>query len=160
MAVERWNPFLRDFVSLRDAVDRLFQESFVSPERLFTGTSTMAFRMPLEVYETPDEIVVRALTPGVSAENLEVHYQQGVLTLRARTQAPEVHDDWTWHLREFGYGEMTRSITLPKEIDPDRAQAQFQDGILTLRCPKSEQAKPKQIRVGTPAQIGSGNATS
>ncbi len=160
MAVERWNPFLRDFVSLRDAVDRLFQESVVSPERLFSPTSAMALRLPLEIYETPEEIVVRALTPGVTSDNLEVNYQQGVLTLRARTQTPETHDDWTWHVREFGYGEMVRSITLPKEIDADRAHAEFQDGILTLRLPKSEQAKPKQIRVGTPTQIGSGNATS
>ena len=159
MAIERWNPFLRDFVSLRDAVDRLFQESVVSPERLFSVGSGMGFRMPLEVYETPEEIVVRALTPGVTADGLDVNYQQGVLTLRARTQAPESHDGWTWHLREFGYGEMTRAITLPKEIDADRAQAHFQDGVLTLRLPKSEQAKPKQIRVDTPAQIGSGTTS-
>ncbi len=152
MALTRWNP-TRDFMSLRDAMDRLFEDSLVSPERLFTVASGVTRSLPLEVYETPDEVVVRALTPGVTADQLEVSYQQGVLTLRCRTQPPEVQDGWTWHLREFGYGEMVRSITLPKEIDADHAQAQFQDGVLTLTLPKSEQAKPKQIPIGSQHQI-------
>jgi HSP20 family protein len=151
---------MRDFVSLRDAVDRLFEESFVSPERLFSwafGTGGRA--MPLEIYETPDELVIRALMPGVTPENLEVQYQQGVLALRGRTEAPPAHDDWTWHLREFGHGEMTRTVTLPREIDPDQAQATFENGILTLRLPKREEAKPKTIRVVPAVQIGSGGTS-
>jgi HSP20 family protein len=155
MTIQRWNPFLRDFVSLRDAVDRLFEESFVSPERLFTaGTGTRP--MGLEVYETPDEVVVRALTPGVSSDALDIQYHEGVLTLRARSQAPESHDDWTWHLREIPYGEMVRSITLPRQIDAEHAQASFQDGVLTLRMPKTEQAKPRTIPIQQTARIGSG----
>ena len=155
MTVTRWNP-IRDFVSLRDAMDRLFEDSFVSPERLFTVASGVGRTLPIEVYETSEEIVVRALCPGVTPEQLQVSYQQGILTLRAQTKSPETHDDWTWHVREFGYGEMARSFTLPKEIDADRAEAHFQDGVLTLRLPKSEQAKPKQIRVATQAQLSAG----
>ncbi len=139
-------PFMRDFVSLRDAVDRLFEQSFVSPERLYQASATSR-PMPLEIYETPDELVVRALTPGVTPDQLDVQYQQGVLTLRARTETPGAHDDWVWHVREFGYGEMTRTITLPREIDVDRAHASFEHGVLTLRLPKAEEAKPRQIPV-------------
>ncbi len=161
MTMQRWNPFLRDFVSLRDAVDRLFEESYVSPERLFTWGTTTARPMPVEMYETPDELVVRALTPGVSPENLDVQYQQGTLVLRAKTEPPAAHDDWTWHVREFGYGEMTRTFTLPKDVDADRAEASFEHGILTLRLPKVEEAKPKTIRIGTgqSGQIEAGSAT-
>lgn len=159
MTMQRWSPFVRDFVSLRDAVDRLFEESFVHPDRLFSMAGTAARTMPLEIYETPEELVVRALLPGVTQDNLDLQYQQGVLTLRAKTETPSAHDDWTWHLREFGYGEMIRTVTLPKEIDVDRAEAKFADGILTLTLPKAEQAKPKQIRIATQGQIGSGTGS-
>src|SRR5918998_4473682 len=124
MAIQRWNPFLRDFVSLRDAVDRLFEESFVSPERLLATAGGGTRPMALEIYETPDQVVVRALTPGITPENLDIQYDQGTLSLRARTETPAAHDDWTWHLREFGYGEMTRAIRLPVEIDADRSRAE------------------------------------
>jgi HSP20 family protein len=153
-------PFMRDFVSLRDAVDRLFEQSFVSPERMFQTAAQTSRPMPLEIYETPDDIVVRALVPGVSPEALDVQYHQGVLTLRARTETPSAHDDWTWHLREFGYGEILRSISLPRPIEVDRAEASFTDGILTLRLPKSEQAKPRQIKIVPQAQLSSGETRS
>ena len=158
MAIQRWDPFLRDFVSLRDAVGRLFEESFVSPERLFSTVGGGTRPMALEIYETPDQLVVRALTPGVMPQDLDVQYHDGVLTLKARTETPAAHDDWTWHVREFGYGEMTRSIRLPVEIDADRAEARFAHGILTLSLPKAEQAKPRQIKVVSADQqrIGSG----
>jgi HSP20 family protein len=157
MTMQRWNPFLRDFVSLRDAVDRLFEESFVSPERLMSWRGTGTRPMPLEIYETPDDIVVRALTPGVAPDQLDVQYQQGTLTLRARTEIPSAHDDWTWHLREFGYGEMVRTISLPREINAEAAEASFEHGVLTLRLPKADEAKPRQIPIsGRQVQIESG----
>lgn len=162
MTMQRFNlnPFLRDFVTLREAVDRLFDESFVSPTRALSWSGTGNRPMPLEIYETPDDIVVRALTPGVTPDQLDVQYQQGVLTLRASTETPSAHDDWTWHVREFGYGEMIRTVTLPKEIDVDRANATFEHGVLTLRLPKAEQAKPRQIEISgagyKSAEIGSG----
>ena len=83
-----------------------------------------------------------------------------MLTLRARSQAPESHDDWTWHLREIPYGEMVRSITLPRQIDAEHAQASFADGVLTLRMPKTEQAKPRTIPIQQAARIGSGGQGS
>lgn len=160
MTIQRYNnPLLRDFVSLRDAVDRLFDESFVSPQKLLSWNGGVNGRpMPLEIYETQDDIFVRALTPGVAPDQLDVQYQQGMLTLRAKTEPPAAHDDWAWHVREFGYGEMTRTVSLPKEIDVDGAAASFEHGVLTLRLPKAEQAKPRQISisVGGGSQIGAG----
>ena len=160
MTLARRDPFLRDFVSLRDAVDRLFEQSFVSPDRLYSGAGVATRYMPLEIYETQDEMVVRALTPGVTPDQLDVQYQQGVLTIRARTEAPTAHDDWTWHLREFGYGEMVRTVSLPGQIDAEKADATFEHGILTLRLPKAEAAKPRRIEIQPHAQIGAGAGTS
>jgi HSP20 family protein len=144
---QRWNPFMRDFVTLRDAVDRLFEDSIVAPDRLLSSATRGQRPMAVEICETPDELVVRALVPGVTPENLDVEYHEGTLSLRARTETPAAHDDWTWHVREFGYGEMARVISLPKQIDVERAQAMFRDGILTLHLPKAASAKPRHIKV-------------
>jgi HSP20 family protein len=154
----RGDSFLRDFVSLREAMDRLFEESFVSPTRLSLRSGATR-SMPLEIYETGEELVVRALLPGVTQDDLDIRYQDGVLTLYARSQSAGDHDDWTWHVREIPYGEVQRTISLPKVIDVDEARAEFVDGVLTLHLPKTEQAKPRQIRIGTgesQAQLTSG----
>jgi HSP20 family protein len=150
------NPF-RDFVSLRDAIDRLFEESFVSPERLLSWTTIAAGRtLPLEVYETPDDIVVRALVPGMDPEDLDVQVHQGLLTLRAKAKAPEAQDKWTWHVREFGYGEVVRQVALPKGVDVDQVRTTLEKGILTLTLPKLAEARPKQIKVVAQPQIAAG----
>jgi HSP20 family protein len=158
MVVRTLTPRFQDFVTLRDAMDRLFQESFVDPARLLSaGGASRA--MPLEVYETPDMVVVKALVPGVSPEDLEVSCEDGTLTLKARTEAPQAHDDWTWHLREIGYGEFSRSIRLPAKVDVDAADANFENGILTLTLPKAAEAKPTRIPVTAAARLGAGSSS-
>ncbi len=147
-----------DFVTLRDAMDRLFEQSFVDPARLLSAAGS-GMAMPLEVYETPDDVVVKALVPGISPESLDIAYQQGTLTLKAKTEAPQAEKGWTWYVREIGYGEVTRSISLPVEIDVDRVGTAFANGVLTLHLPKAEAARPKQIKVGgsdEARQIGAG----
>jgi HSP20 family protein len=145
---------LTDFVTLRDAMDRLFEQSVIDPGRLLSAAGTPTnMAMPLEVMATPDELVVKALLPGVSPDGVDVGYHQGVLTLKAKTETPQAQEDWTWYVREIGYGEVTRSISLPVEIDVDRAQSTFENGILTLHLPKAEAARPKQIKVGSDGHV-------
>lgn len=148
---------LREFMTLRDAMDRLFEDSFVTPGRWFNLAGSGTGYLPLDIYETPDEIVVRAYVPGVTPDNLDVNYQQGVLTLRAKSTAPESREEWRWYLREINAGEVIRQVTLPREIDVDHATAHFEHGVLTLQLPKTAEAKPKQIRIGSaPEQIEAG----
>jgi HSP20 family protein len=156
MANRTLSPLFQDFVTLRDAMDRLFEQSFVDPTRLlsFDGSPRS---MPLEVYETPEAVVVKALVPGVTPEQLDVTYDRGILTLHAKTETPAAHDDWTWHLREIGYGEYSRAVNLPTAVKIDDVQTDFQNGILTLQLPKAEEARPKQIRI-TPAKQLTSNA--
>ncbi|MDP8903891.1 MAG: Hsp20/alpha crystallin family protein [Chloroflexota bacterium] len=156
MTLTGFRPLL-DFMSLRDAMDRLFEESFVTPGNWYSWTANGTRYMPLDIYETNDDIVVRAVVPGVTADGLDVQYQHGVLTLRARSAAPEFKEGYRWLLHEIAPGETVRQVTLPREIDVDRAQASFENGILNLVLPKTEEAKPKQIRVSTPHQIGAGS---
>ncbi len=151
---------LRDFMTLRDAMDRLFEDSLVSPGRFFNiaGGTTGTGYLPLDIYETPDEIVCRAYVPGVTPENLDVNYQQGMLTLRAKSSAPEVDENWRWYVRELSTGEVIRQVSLPREVDVDQARASFEHGVLTLHLPKTAEAKPKQIKIGTAShQIGAGS---
>jgi HSP20 family protein len=145
---------LREFMTLRDAVDRLFDDNFVNSGNLYSLTGSGRY-LPIDVYETQDEIVVRAHVPGVSPDELEVNYQQGVLTLRATMKGVESEDGWRWYVREIGAGEVTRQITLPRGIDVDQASANFENGVLTLTLPKSATAKPRRITIGN-----GGNAES
>jgi HSP20 family protein len=155
MVTRLGSPMFRDFVNLRDAVDRLFEESFVDPGRLLSigaGSRTM----PLEIYETPDVVTVKALVPGVSPSDLEVTVQDGVLTIRAKTETPQASDDWNWHLREIGYGEYSRSVNLPAKLDVDKADSRIENGILTLTLPKSAESRPTRISIQPAVQITAG----
>jgi HSP20 family protein len=145
---------LRDFMSLRDAMDRLFEDSIVSPGHWLTWKAGGTHYLPMDVYETPDSIVVRALVPGVSPEGIDVQYQQGVLSLRAQYPTPDQKEDARWHVREIGAGgETVRRVTLPVEIDIDHAQTAYQDGVLTLTLPKAPNARPRQIKVVANPQL-------
>jgi HSP20 family protein len=146
---------LREFMTLRDAVDRLFEDSFASPGSLYSLTGNGRY-LPIDVYETPEEIVVRAHVPGVTPDKLDVSYQQGVLTLRATTPAIDNQDGWRWYVHEIGAGEVTRQITLPRTIDVDQATAAFENGVLTLTLPKSATAKPRRISINGEGN-GAGN---
>ena len=146
----------RDVMSLRDAMDRLFEESFVAPERIW-ATFAAGRTVPLEIYETGDAIVCRALVAGANPENLDIQVDRGVLTIKAKFEAPKVDDERTvWHLREIGYGEVTRTVTLPVEVDAEKAQANFEHGILTLTLPKVEAYKPKKIAIDVKPQLTAG----
>jgi HSP20 family protein len=144
MAIERWDPF-RDVVSLSDAVNSLLRESFVRPGA--AGTAN-ALALPLDVAENENEFVVKASLPGVSPEDVQITVHGDTLTIRGETKAEQEKKGEQWHLRERRYGAFQRSLALATPIDPDKAAAQFEHGVLTLTLPKSERAKPKQIKIG------------
>lgn len=150
---------LREFTTLRDAMDRLFEDSFVNPGGWYSLAGNGSRYLPIDLYETPDEFVLRAHVPGVTPDGLEVNYQQGILTLRATTKAPEIQESWRWYAREISAGEVTRQISLPRAIDVDNARASFEHGVLTLTLPKSAEAKPRRIEIAAgngQQQIASG----
>src|SRR6187431_678534 len=91
---------LRDFMSMRDAMDRMFEDRWVSPGNWLTWASAGTNFLPLDMYETADNIVVRAMVPGVRADAIEIQFQGGVLTLRAISDEQDVPDGSTWLLHE------------------------------------------------------------
>jgi HSP20 family protein len=145
MAIERWEP-LRDMISLRDAVSSLLQESFVRPGGIAGGG---AAALPLDVHETENEFVVKASLPGVKPEDVQITVHGDTVTIRGETKAEEEKKGQTWHLRERRSGSFQRSVSLPTPIDSDKASAGFDHGVLTLTLPKTEKARPKQIKINT-----------
>lgn len=144
MAIERWDPF-REMVSLGDAFNTLLRESFVRPGTVPGSASALA--LPLDVVEDENAFVVKASLPGLKPEDVQITVHGDTLTIRGETQSEEEKKGETWHLRERRSGSFQRSLTLNTPIDSDKADAQFADGVLTLTLPKSEQAKPRQIKV-------------
>jgi HSP20 family protein len=154
MARNSYSP-LRDFMSLRDGMDRLFEDRWVSPGSWLTWSASGTNFLPLDIYETSDDVVVRAVVPGVRPDGIDIQLQAGVLTLRAKSDGAELPEGATWLVHEVAPGESIRQIALPPTIDTDNAQTTFEDGVLTLTLPKSADAKPKQIKVGSaPRRIG------
>ena len=150
---------LRDFMSVRDAMDRMFEDRWVSPGSWLTWSPAGTNYLPLDIYETADEIVVRAVVPGVSADGIDIQFQGGVLTLRARSEEQQIPEGSTWLVHEVTPGEFIRQVTLPRTVEADKARTTFENGVLTLTLPKTADAKPKQIKVGATKQIGAGSAT-
>ena len=155
MARNAFSP-LRDFMTLRDSMDRLFEDRWVSPGNWLTW-SLGANYLPIDVYETSDDIVVRAIVSGAGPDGIDIQFQGGVLTLRAKAEELDLPEAATWLVHEVTPGEYIRQITLPRAIDADRARTTFENGVLTLTLPKTEDAKPKQIKVGSAPQIGTGD---
>jgi HSP20 family protein len=127
-----------------DPLDRVFdlrEWAALRPYRL------EAFVLPVDVVATEDEFVLTAVVPGLKAEDLSVEILGDTVTLRGDVRAPDYGKDARALLQERVYGEFARRLTLPVELDGAKAEALVENGVLTLRLPKAEAAKPKQIKV-------------
>lgn len=148
--ITRFDPF-SEMVSLRSAMDRLFEDSFVSPltwRTLGNGNGNgESISAPIDVHQTDDEIVVSAALPGMKAEDLDITITGRTLTLRGELKADETVERDQYLYRERRFGTFSRSLQLPVRVDGDQAKAAFTDGVLTLRIPKAEEVKPRQIRI-------------
>jgi HSP20 family protein len=144
--ITRFDP-VGEMVSLRSAMDRLFEDSFVSPLSWRAGTNGETMNPALDVHETTDEIVVTAALPGMKAEDVEITMTGQALNLRGEFKADDDISRDQYLYRERRFGSFSRTIQLPVRVQGDRADASFTDGILTLRIPKAEEVKPRQIRI-------------
>jgi HSP20 family protein len=146
MAIQHWEPF-RELVSLRDAMNSLLQESFVRPTGL-PGDRNPTM-IPLDISENENEFIVKATLPDVRPEDVQITAQGDTLMIRGESKSEEEKKDEHYHLRERRIGQFQRLVTVSTPISADKAQAQFEDGVLRLRLPKAEEARPKQIRVAS-----------
>jgi len=142
MSMIRWEPF-SELMSLRQAMDRLFEDSMVTPSRSFGAAVTM----PMDVYQTDNEVVVKTGLSGVKPEDVEITITGDTLSIRGEKKADEKVKREDYIYQEHRYGSFSRTVTLPGGLDSSKAEASFENGVLTLTIPKSEQVKPKQIKV-------------
>jgi HSP20 family protein len=154
MNIVRWDPF-REMVSLRDAVDKVwdhnFPRSWISPE--LGGIVTPS----IDMYETDTELTVKAVMPGVKAEDLDINVTGDSLTIKGESKVEEEKKEKDYYYRECRYGTFTRSLNLPSGLKTDKVDATLDGGVLTLSIPKAESAKPKTIKVKA-KQISEGKA--
>lgn len=140
-----------DMVSLRSAMDRLFNESFVPGAVQGSGRSAL----PLDVYSTENEVVVIAAIPGINPDDLNISIDKSTVTLSGTVRSAAESEEGknaSWHLSELTYGSFERTLTLPFQFDANRAEATFDNGMLRLVLPKAESEKPRQIKVRSGSQ--------
>jgi len=130
-------------LSLREAMNQLFQDSFVAP---FGAPARTMSSMPVDVYETDDAFVVKAFMPGLTPDDLTINVEQQTVTIHGEPKAEDLQGMRPL-LQERRIGAFTRTFTLPVLVDADKVQAELAQGVLSLTLPKSEALKPRKIQV-------------
>ena len=146
MAIVRWEPF-GDLLATQGRFNRLFNETF---SRAFGdgGELTQTGWLPaVDVYETDQNVVLKAEMPGVDPKNVEIRVEDGTLYLKGERKFEKEVKEENYHRVERSYGSFTRSFALPSSVDAEKATAEYKDGVLTLTLPKKEEAKPKTIKI-------------
>ena len=145
MTVTHWNPW-HERVTLREAMDQLFEDSFVRPgQSRGEGSRERPFRLPLDAYTTPEDIVIIASLPGLTPDEVSIAIEGDTLTIRGELRPPLENVGYLFKERVFG--TFSRTLTLNVPVDADKAEAVFENGVLTLTLPKAEETKPKSIKV-------------
>ena len=143
-AIIRWSP-ARELVRLSDAMDRMLDESWTRPA--FPARADREFRLPLDVYTTPSEIVLSANVPGLKPEEVEVTLEGDTLSIRGEFKPPMDNVDYIFQERPFG--KFSRTLTINVPVNHEKVEAGFENGVLTITLPKAEAARPKTIKVET-----------
>lgn len=143
--IQKWEPF-RELSGFQDEMNQLFEDFFgrVPSRRMFAE----GFWAPLmDIEETKDEILVKAELPGMRKEDVKIQINNDVLSITGERKREEETRDKTFHRIERAYGKFQRMIRLPAEVDATKVKATYENGVLTIKLPKSEQAKPKEIAI-------------
>jgi HSP20 family protein len=138
----RWEP-VREMMTLREAMDRLFDDAFTRP----ISKSGVSGLPAIDLYQDADEVVVKAALPGLKADDVKISVTANMLTLRGEFKQENEQKDVTYQIREHRYGAFERSIMLPTDVQTDKAKADFEKGILTITLPKAETVKPRTINI-------------
>jgi HSP20 family protein len=133
-------------MSLRDAMDRLFDDAFTRPLSPRDGWSSVP---AIDMYQTDDDVIVKAALPGMKSDEVQINITGEMLTLKGEVQQDQEMEEKAWHIREQRFGTFERSVALPTAVVAAKATADFENGILTITLPKAEEVKPKTITIKT-----------
>lgn len=140
--LSRWEP-MREMMTLREAMGRLFDDAFTRPLSLRGVSASPA----IDMYQTGDDVIVKATLPGLKADEVDITLTGETLTLRGEFKQENEQKEANYHIREQRSGSFERSLRLPTDVQDDKAKADFENGILTITMPIAEEVKPKSITI-------------
>lgn len=144
--VTRWDPF-SEMATLRTAMDRIFDQPFRFPAFRNGGEDFTSVNLGLDVIENNDSLVIKAAVPGVEPDQVDISVNDDVLTIKGSFEKTEEKQDEQYHRRELRTGSFERSLRLPPTVDASRANAVFENGLLTLTLPKKPEAQTRSIKI-------------
>ena len=145
MTITRFSP-MSDLVSLREAMDRLFEDSFIRPTT-WSGLAAGQIAVPVDLWETNDAYHLRADLPGMTPESIDINVTSDTVSFSGEGKGQTDVTSEGWLRQERRVGKFQRAFTLPVQIDPDKVTANFDHGVLELVLPKADQVKPRSIKV-------------
>jgi HSP20 family protein len=148
----RWDPF-REFAQLQDRINRAFSDTYgrsgAGEEALLTGG---AWVPPVDIYENGNhELVLKAELPDMTREDIDITVDNGTLTIKGEKKLSGDVREEQFHRIERRYGVFSRTFSLPQTVDTAKVGAEYRNGVLTVRLPLREEAKPRQIKVDVAA---------
>ena len=150
--ITRWDPFA-EMAQLRQAFDQIFNEGRPVRTLLESNGGSAQGYFPVDLFETGDEVVVKAALPGVKPDDIDISVHGQLLTIKGRTEEETEDKAQNYYRRERRFGTFVRQFSLPEEVDANKAKAHFENGVLRLALPKAETAKPKTIKVNAQAVL-------
>jgi HSP20 family protein len=150
MTLVRWNDPIREFAQLQDRINRAFSDAYGrSDEGLLTSGTWVP---PVDIYQNGDhELVLKAELPDMTREQIDITVDNGTLTIRGEKKFSAEVKEEAFHRIERRYGSFSRSFSLPRTVDTGKVGADYKNGVLTVRLPLREEAKPRQIKVDAAA---------
>ena len=149
MTLVRWNDPFREFAQLQERINRAFSDAYSRSDNADEGLmSAGTWVPPVDIYQNGDhEVVLKAELPEMSRESIDVTVENGTLTIKGEKQFSNEVKEESFHRIERRYGRFSRSFTLPQTVDAVKVSAEYRDGVLTVRLPLRDEAKPRSIKV-------------
>jgi len=151
MTIVRWEP-LRELGTLQTEMNRLFNTVFDTPAPGGNGGSLRRWMPAMDLVESGDHFVLRADLPGMGEEDIKIELEDGTLTVSGERKAEHETNEEGYYRVERAFGSFSRSLTLPKGVNPDEVSASFDRGVLEVRIPKPQERKPRRIEIGAAGQ--------
>ena len=150
MAIVRWTDPFREFAQLQDRLNRAFSDAYGrSDEGLLSSGSWLP---PVDIYQTSEhELVLKAELPDLERSDIDITVDKGTLTIKGEKKLSTEVKEEQFHRIERRYGTFSRSFSLPTTVDPSRVAADYKNGVLTVKLPLREEAKPRSIKVDVAA---------
>ena len=145
MSIVRWSP-ARELLGVQNEVNRLFN-NFFDRDLFETSYRHSVWEPAVDISETQEDFQVNADLPGLTKDDVKISYEDGVITIKGEKRQEKEEKEKNYHRVERRYGAFERSFRLPARVEANKIEAKFKDGVLSLRLPKAEDAKPKEIPI-------------